>query len=118
MNTWSATKASTATRHAEYAVPAPATPPLPPPCAWMKPRSGRAARVRWARLIHKVYAVNPLECPRCGATLRVIAVINDVAAIRRNLTHLRVRDPHPEDPDHPAGDPPSATAPGIAPLPA
>ena len=49
-----------------------------------------AARVRstWARLIHKVYEVNPLECPRCKGPMRVIALIDDAAVIRKILRHL------------------------------
>jgi len=35
------------------------------------------ARSAWARLIHKVYEVDPLECPRCGAPMHVIALIDD-----------------------------------------
>ena len=34
-------------------------------------------RSRGARLIQKVYAVDRLECPDCGATLRIIALIDD-----------------------------------------
>ena len=34
-------------------------------------------RSRGARLIQKVYEVDPLECPDCGATLRIIALIDD-----------------------------------------
>jgi Putative transposase len=49
-----------------------------------------AARVRstWARLIHKVYEVDPLECPRCKGPMRVIALIDDRAVIRKILSHL------------------------------
>jgi len=49
-----------------------------------------AARVRstWARLIHKIYEVDPLECPRCKGPMRVIALIEDKAVIRKMLTHL------------------------------
>ena len=49
-----------------------------------------AARVRstWARLIHKVYEVDPLQCPKCKGPLRVAALIDDAAIIRRILTHL------------------------------
>jgi len=49
-----------------------------------------AARVRstWARLIHKVYEVDPLECPKCKGPVRVIALIDDAAVIRKILRHL------------------------------
>jgi DNA-binding transcriptional LysR family regulator len=51
---------------------------------------GVAARARsaWARLIHKVYEVDPLECPKCGAPIHVIALIDDATVIRRILEHL------------------------------
>ena len=49
-----------------------------------------SARVRssWARLIHKVYEVDPLECPRCKGPMRVIALIDDKTVIRKILSHL------------------------------
>ena len=46
------------------------------------------ARSSWARLIHKVYEVDPLECPKCGGAIRVIALIDDAHVIRRILEHL------------------------------
>ena len=46
------------------------------------------AKSSWARLIHKVYEVNPLECPKCGALMHVIALIDDATVIRRILEHL------------------------------
>jgi hypothetical protein len=46
------------------------------------------ARSAWARLIHKVYEVDPLVCAKCGTPMRVIALIDDVTVIRRILEHL------------------------------
>jgi hypothetical protein len=46
------------------------------------------ARSAWARLIHKVYEVDPLVCAKCGAPMHVIALIDDAAVIRRILEHL------------------------------
>jgi hypothetical protein len=46
------------------------------------------ARRSWARLIRQVYEVDPLLCPGCGKTMRVIAVIERPAVIRRILDHL------------------------------
>ena len=58
-----------------------------------------ASRVRstWARLIHKVYEIDPLECPRCKGPMRVIALIDDAAVIRKILSHLGLwaRAPQP-----------------------
>jgi hypothetical protein len=31
----------------------------------------------WAAMIRKVYEVNPLVCPDCGGTMKVIAFITD-----------------------------------------
>jgi len=42
----------------------------------------------WRQLIHKVWEVDPLVCPRCGAEMKIIALIDDPAVIRRILTHL------------------------------
>jgi len=46
------------------------------------------AQSAWARLIHKVYEVDPLECPKCGAPMHVIALIDDAEVIRRILQYL------------------------------
>ena len=35
----------------------------------------RARRLTWATLIKKVYEVDPLKCPACGGTMRVISFI-------------------------------------------
>ena len=43
----------------------------------------------WARLIHKVCEVDPLESPRCKGLMRVIALIEDPDAIRKIIEHLR-----------------------------
>ena len=49
---------------------------------------GARARSAWARLIYKVYEVDPLVCAKCGAPMHVIALIDDAAIIRRILEHL------------------------------
>jgi len=46
------------------------------------------AKAAWARLIRKVYEVDPLECPKCKGPMRVIALIEDAGVIRRILEHL------------------------------
>ena len=42
----------------------------------------------WARLIAKVYEVDPLVCPRCGWDMKIVAIIEDPAEIRLILCHL------------------------------
>ena len=34
-------------------------------------------KANWAQLTHQVYEIDPLEGPNCGATLRIIALIDD-----------------------------------------
>jgi hypothetical protein len=75
-----------------------------------------AARVRstWARLIHKVYEVDPLECPKCKGPMRVIALIDDAAVIRKILRHLGLWAPQiavRRGPGPPAPDPPEPPRP-------
>jgi uncharacterized protein (UPF0212 family) len=60
----------------------------------------RKSKANWARLIQKVYEVDPLECPQCNHTMRIIAVIDEDAVIRRILKHLRLWNPAPEPPEH------------------
>jgi hypothetical protein len=50
--------------------------------------SHAACRSAWARLIAKVYEIDPLVCPRCGSEMRLIAVITDPAEVRTILRHL------------------------------
>ena len=44
----------------------------------------------WARLIAKVYQVDPLVCTRCGQKMQPIAFLTDQLSIRRILDHLRL----------------------------
>jgi hypothetical protein len=37
----------------------------------------------WARLMQKLYGLDPLECPNCGATMRIIALIEDANVVER-----------------------------------
>ena len=49
------------------------------------------SRASWARLLRMVFEVDPLTCPRCGAQMKVIAVITDPALIDKLLRHVRQR---------------------------
>ena len=63
-----------------------------PAAAVQAPEDGEVVAARatsaWARLIHKVYEVDPLACPKCGTQMHVIALIDDATIIRRILEHL------------------------------
>lgn len=45
-------------------------------------------RQSWARLIQKIYEVDPLICPKCQGDMRVIAFIEDEPLTRKILKHL------------------------------
>ncbi len=59
--------------------------------------SQRARRREWARLIAKVFEVDPLRC-RCGGTMRVVAFILDPAVIRKILQHRPRTEPRAHAP--------------------
>jgi hypothetical protein len=53
--------------------------------------SRKSCNRAWAALISKIYAVNPLNCPQCGGTMRIIAFIQrDEPAVRAILKHLKL----------------------------
>jgi len=62
--------------------------PLPTVLEPQAPPEGFGKNSAWARLIRKVYEVDPLECPTCGAGMRVIAFITDPAVVRKILEPL------------------------------
>jgi len=53
-----------------------------------KKKAPRASRVDWATLLHRVWGIDALKCPRCEGPMRFIATITDQAVIVRILTHL------------------------------
>jgi hypothetical protein len=62
--------------------PAKAVDPTPPK------RSSRAAK--WAELLARVFSFDMRACQDCGGTLKIIAAIVSLNAIRAILTHLRL----------------------------
>ena len=71
-----------------------------------EPPADNRRKANWARLIQKVYEVDSLKCTRCGATMRIIALIDDAGVIERILKHLSVWDPQPETRSPAGPDPP------------
>ena len=49
----------------------------------------REAHRRWAELLRRIFEVEPLECPRCGQTMRIVAFITQPQVIDRILDSLR-----------------------------
>ena len=56
----------------------------------------RRLRRRWSQLIKRVYEVDPLVCPSCGAEMRVVAFILDHGVVEAILGHLEQTGRHPE----------------------
>ena len=48
----------------------------------------REQRKKWSRLIQKIYETDPLVCPKCQGTMRIISSIEDQSVIRAILKHL------------------------------
>ena len=46
----------------------------------------------WARLIQKIYEVDPLTCPKCQGQMRILAFIEDEEVIEKILKHLSLWD--------------------------
>jgi len=63
------------------------------------------AKPAWARLIRKVHESDPLECPKCKAPMRVIALIDDPSVMRRILEHVGHWAPEPAERGPPAQAP-------------
>ncbi|MDY6905465.1 MAG: transposase [Thermodesulfobacteriota bacterium] len=45
-------------------------------------------RKSWARLIQKIYEVDPLLCPKCQGEMKIISFIEEQAVIKQILQHL------------------------------
>ena len=41
-------------------------------------------------MIRKVYEVDSMVCPQCGATMKVIAFLTDYAVVDRIIDHLKL----------------------------
>ena len=68
--------------------------------------SASRARRRWAALIKRVWQVDPLLCPRCGSTMKIVSFIEATQpdVIDRILTHCGL-------PEEPPRAPPQTPAP-------
>ena len=67
------------------------------PLAASSPEAGqedfrRHCRRAWARLIRKVWAADPLVCPKCFGPLRIISFIENTSVIEKILRHLKLWD--------------------------
>jgi len=62
------------------------------PCILESDESSKARRKNWARLIQKIYEVDPLTCPKCSGKMKVISVIEDEEVVKKILKHLGLWD--------------------------
>ena len=60
--------------------------------------SSNEARQNWARLIQKIYEVDPLVCPKCQGQMKIISIIDDFEIIDKILKHLNLWDIRNHDP--------------------
>jgi hypothetical protein len=51
--------------------------------------AARSRRRSWARLLRRIFEVDPLLCPQCGVEMKRVAVIQDLGVVDRILAHLR-----------------------------
>ncbi|WP_139198480.1 hypothetical protein [Syntrophus gentianae] len=58
------------------------------PCMIEPAENNQALRKNWVQLIQKIYKVDPLVCPHCKESMRIISFIEDAQVIRDILTHL------------------------------
>ena len=59
----------------------------------------------WARLIQKIYEVDPLTCRKCSGKMKVISVIEDEDVIKKILKHLGLWEVKPRPPPKAIGPP-------------
>lgn len=64
--------------------------------------SSKELRQNWARLIQKIYEVDPLICPKCWGQLHIISFIEELDIIEKILRHLGIWDIRNHDPPNPA----------------
>ena len=48
----------------------------------------KKSKASWARLIAKIYEVDPMICPKCGSDLVIIAIITSGYEVKKILRHL------------------------------
>jgi hypothetical protein len=54
--------------------------------------SAKEFRKNWARLIQKIYNVDPLVCPKYLGSMKIISIIEDGLVIEKILRHLGLWD--------------------------
>ena len=63
----------------------------------METVSSKASGQSWARLIQKVYEVDPLVCPKCGHAMKVISIVTDPSEVNKIMECLKRNNAPPFD---------------------
>jgi hypothetical protein len=77
-------------RHRRLVVPAPKPTPVSADAAEPEPVRTRA-QMTWAQRLQRVFEIDVSRCSRCGAAVRVLAVITDPRVVAAILAHLGAR---------------------------
>jgi len=83
------------------------------PCLLQPEESSKGYRKNWARLIQKIYEVDPLTCPKCHGPMGIIAFIEAEDVIEKILKHLGLWEVKPRPPPRQAKTQPLYTEPHI-----
>jgi hypothetical protein len=71
--------------------------PVPPPASQVESCAHRGSSEKekphgrnysWSQLMARIFAVDVLECPRCGSRMRILAAIEDPVVARKILDSL------------------------------
>jgi hypothetical protein len=55
-------------------------------------RDARTLRRSWAKLIKRIYEIDPLVCPSCGSKMKVIAFITEHEVVDAILRHIEGKE--------------------------
>jgi hypothetical protein len=83
--------------------------PRPLPNDGLSDAQRRARRKAWARLIKRVFEIDPLVCLNCGGEMRIVSVILEHKVIKKILGHLARKgiEPGRGPPEQPASSSPA-----------
>jgi len=56
----------------------------------------------WAAMIRKVYEVDPMVCPKCGGSMKVVSFLTDFSVVDRIIDHLKLTFVAERPPPHQA----------------
>ncbi len=56
----------------------------------------------WARLIQKIYKIDPLVCPKCSSPMKIVSFIEDNNIIKKILKHLNLWNIQNNSPPRPS----------------